>query len=67
MDDQKSVSLHDIARLANIADFFQQKFDYTGKNRKSRFVPPFRGLRCNVHGSSRARWKARGRLPVSAI
>jgi len=33
---------------------------------KSRFVPPFWGLRGNVHGSSMARWKARGRLPISA-
>jgi len=32
----------------------------------SRFVPPFRGLRGDVHGSSMARWKARGRLPISA-
>ena len=30
------------------------------------FVPPFGGLRGNVHGSSMARWKARGRLPISA-
>ena len=33
---------------------------------KQRFVPPFEGLRGNVHGSSMARWKARGRLPISA-
>ena len=32
---------------------------------KLRFVPPF-GLRGNVHGSSMARWKACGRLPISA-
>ena len=31
-----------------------------------RFEPPFGGLRGNVHGSSMARWKARGRLPISA-
>ena len=30
-----------------------------------RFEPPFGGLRGNVHGSSMARWKARGRLPIS--
>ena len=30
----------------------------------SRFVPPFVRLRGNVHGSSMARWKARGRLPI---
>jgi len=29
-------------------------------------VPPFGGLRGNIHGSSMARWKARGRLPISA-
>jgi len=33
---------------------------------KSHFVPPFGGLRGNVHGSSMARWKARGRLLISA-
>jgi len=33
---------------------------------KSRFVPPFWELRGNVHGSSMARWKARGRHPISA-
>ena len=27
---------------------------------------PFGGLRGNVHGPSMARWKARGRLPISA-
>ena len=27
---------------------------------------PFGGLRGNVHGSSMARWQARGRLPISA-
>jgi len=37
------------------------------KTAKSRYVPPLGGLRGNVHGSSMARWKARGRLPVSAI
>jgi len=30
------------------------------------FEPPFGGLRGNVHGSSMARWKARGRLPIGA-
>ena len=33
---------------------------------KSRFVPPVGGLRGNVHGSSMARWKERGRLFISA-
>ena len=31
----------------------------------SRFEPPFRELRGNAHGLSMARWKARGRLPVT--
>jgi len=30
------------------------------------FKPPFGGLRGNVQGSSMARWKARGRLPIGA-
>ena len=46
--------------------FFWQKLKFTGKIAKSRFVPPFGGIRGNVHGSSMARWKARGRLPTSA-
>jgi len=33
---------------------------------KSRFVPLFGGIRGNVHGSSMARCKARGRLTISA-
>jgi len=36
------------------------------KCKNSRFEPPFGGLRGNVHGSSMARWKARGRLPIIA-
>jgi len=48
------------------ADFCRQKLQFTGKIAKSRFVPPFGGVRGNVHGSSMARWKARGRLPISA-
>ena len=36
------------------------------KQRYRVFVPPFGGLRGNVHGSSMARWKARGRLPIGA-
>jgi len=39
---------------------------YWHKQRYRVFVPPFEGLRGNVHGSSMARWKARGRLSVSA-
>ena len=30
-------------------------------------MPPFGGLRGNVHCSSMARWKARGGLLISAI
>jgi len=36
------------------------------KCKNSRFEPPFGALRGNVHGSSMTRWKARGRLPISA-
>ena len=36
------------------------------KCKNSRFEPPSVGLRGNVHGSSMARWKVRGRLPISA-
>ena len=39
---------------------------YWHKHRHRVFVPPFGGLRGNVHGSSMARWKARGRLLISA-
>ena len=37
---------------------------YWHKQRYRVFVPPFGGLRGDVHGSSMARWKARGRLPI---
>ena len=47
-----------------VVDFFRQKWILLAKTEKSRFVPPFRGLRGNVHGSSMARWKACGRLPI---
>ena len=49
-----------------VADFFRQKLNFTGTKRYRVFVPPFGGLRGNVHGSSMASWKARGRLPISA-
>ena len=39
---------------------------YWHKQRYRVFVPPFWGLRGNVHGLSMARWKAHGRLPISA-
>ena len=38
---------------------------YWHKQRYRVCVPPFGGLRGNVHDSSMARWKARGRLPIS--
>jgi len=50
----------------NFSRLFRQKLDFTGKSSKIAFVPPFGGLRGNIHGSSMARWKARGRLPISA-
>jgi len=46
--------------------FFRQNLNLLDKIAKSRFMPPFRGDRGNVHDSSMARWKARGRLPISA-
>jgi len=36
------------------------------KCKNFRFELPFGGLRGNVHGSSMARWKARGRHPIGA-
>ena len=39
---------------------------YWHEQRYRVFVPFFGGLRGNVHGSFMARWKARGRLPISA-
>ena len=39
---------------------------YWHKQRYRVFVPPFGGLRGNVHGSTMARLNARGRLPISA-
>ena len=39
---------------------------YWHKQRYRVFVPPFGGHRGNVHGSSMARWNARGRLLISA-
>ena len=46
---------------------FSRKVEfYWHKKRYRVFVPPFGVLRSNVHGSSMARWKARGRLPISA-
>ena len=36
------------------------------KWKNSRFEPPFGGLKGDTQGSTMARWKARGRLPISA-
>jgi len=44
-----------------VADFNRQKLNFTGTNSDIAFL-----CRGNVHGSSMARWKARGRLPISA-
>ena len=45
---------------------FSTEVEIYWKIAKSRFVPPFGGLRGNVHGSSMAHRKAHGRLPSSA-
>jgi len=47
------------------AAIFRQKLKFTGKNSKIAFCATLWVLRGNVHGSSMARWKARGRLPIS--
>ena len=50
-----------------VADFFREKLNFIGTNSDIAFLcHPLGGLRGNVHGSSMARWKARGRLPISA-
>jgi len=46
--------------------FLREVEFYRHKQRYRVFVPPFWGLRGNVHGSSMARWKARGQRPISA-
>jgi len=40
--------------------------NFTGKNIKIAFCATLWGIRGNVHSSSMACWKARGRLPISA-
>ena len=40
---------------------------YWHKRRYRVFVPPFGGLRGNVHGLSMARWKARGQLLLHCV
>jgi len=37
-----------------VADFYWQTLNFSGKTAKSRFVPPFGGIRGNAHGSSMA-------------
>jgi len=52
-----------------VADFFSREVEfYWNKQRYSVLCHPLGdlGARGNVHGSSMARWKARGRLPISA-
>ena len=44
-----------------VADFVRLKLNFI-KTKKSRFEPPFEGLRGNVRTLSIARWKARGRF-----
>ena len=48
-----------------VVDFFSREVEfYRHKQRYRVFVPPFGGLRGNVHGSSMARSKALNRLPI---
>jgi len=61
-----NVALEVLKQRNFLADFFRQKLNFTRKTAKSRFMPSFGGLMGNVHGSSMTRWKARGRLPISA-
>jgi len=49
-----------------VADLFDRSWILLKKTAKSRFVPFFGGRKGNVHSSSKVRWKARGRLPISA-
>jgi len=48
------------------ADFLWQKLHFAGKKQQNRILCHPWGLRGNILGSSMARWKARGRLPISA-
>ena len=45
--------------------FFDRSWNLLGTNSKIAFCATLWGVRGNVHGSSMARWKARGRLPIS--
>ena len=50
-----------------VADFFREKLNFTGTNSDIAFLcHPLGDLGVTyVHGSTMARWKARGRLPIS--
>ena len=61
-----TLPLEVFTRRSFAADFFRQKLKFTEKIAKSRVVPPFWGLRGNVHCSPMARWKAHGRLSICA-
>jgi len=43
-----------------------EEMEGNAKCKNSAFEPPIAGLRGNVRGSSKACWKARGRLPINA-
>ena len=52
-----------------VANFFERSWTLLAQTAISRFCATLWGLRGNVHavhGCSMARWKARGRLPISA-
>ena len=54
--------------LVVLAVFFSREVEFYWHTQRYRvFVPPFGERRGNVHGSSMARWKARGRLPKLPI
>ena len=66
-------------RKKHCSRIFRKKLNFTGKNSKIAFCAIFWGdlrskspkggtkrFRGNVHDSSKARWKARGRLTISA-
>jgi len=61
---------HTVTKIVTMAGLLVASFDRSwillAKTAKSHFVPPFGGLRGNVHGLCMARWKARCRLPISA-
>jgi len=44
---------------------FNEEMKGNAKCKNAGFEAPFGGLRVNAQGSSMARWKARGQLPIS--